>query len=60
MNKKYFDQYTADPWSEKSTNVLKSGPYTYNEERGGLALVHKTSHTGYKLITTKTPDKLPL
>lgn len=50
MNKKYFDQYTADPWSEKSTNVLKSGPYTYNEERGGLALVHKTFHTGYKLI----------
>lgn len=26
----------------------------------GIALVHKTSHTGYKLITTKTPDKLPL
>lgn len=26
----------------------------------GIVLVHKTSHTGYKLITTKTPDKLPL
>lgn len=34
MKKKYFDQYTDDPWSKKSTNVLKSGPYTYNEERG--------------------------
>lgn len=38
----------------------KVRPYTYNEERGGIALVHKTSHTGYKLITTKTPEKLPL
>lgn len=36
MKKKYFDQYTDDPWSEKSTNVLKSA-HTHTMKNAGVS-----------------------